>query len=92
MGATLQTVEALGQLQTSCQLLTLIPPHPSKVRKEARASIERVGLPIFITGIRPLVVFQKAALEGIPVNAVKGDEYAGIAWRCYREVGQEIVQ
>lgn len=93
MGATLQMVEALGQLQTSYRLLlTLIPPHPSKVGEEARASIERVGLPVFRTGIRRLAVFQKAALEGVPVSAVKGDEYAGIAWRCYREVGQEILR
>ena len=26
-----------------------------------------------------------------PVNQVKGDSYAGIAWRCYFEVGKEIL-
>jgi chromosome partitioning protein len=46
---------------------------------------------LFKSGIRRLNVFQKAALEGVPVYAVKGDQYAGIAWRCYAEVGDEIL-
>lgn len=92
MGAMLQMVDFLGALDTNyCILVTLIPPHPSRVGEEARASIERAGLPVFKSGIRRLAVFQKAALEGIPVNAVKGDAYSGTAWRCYYEVGIEIL-
>jgi chromosome partitioning protein len=92
MGAMLQMVGALQGLQTQFKiLLTLIPPAPSKVGEEARITIEKTGLPIFKMGIRRLAVFQKAALEGVPVNAVKGDAYAGIAWRCYEQVGREIL-
>jgi chromosome partitioning protein len=91
MGAMLQMVESLQGLNTEYKiLLTLIPPAPSKVGEEARRSLENAGLPLFKGGIRRLAVFQRAALEGVPVNQVKGDSYAGIAWRCYQEVGREI--
>lgn len=92
MGAMLQMVDALQGLEADYRiLLTLIPPVPSKVGEEARSSLARAGLPLFKTGIRRLAVFQKAALEGVPVNEVKGESYAGIAWRCYLEVGREIM-
>lgn len=91
LGATLQMVDFLKMLDTNYQiLLTLIPPPPSKVGAEALATLEKAGLPIFKTGIRRLAVFQRAALEGVPVNAVK-DPYAKTAWRCYSNVGQEIL-
>jgi chromosome partitioning protein len=93
MGATLQMVDALRSLKTDYRiLLTLIPPAPSKVGQEARESLEKAGLPLFKSGIRRLAVFQRAALEGVPVNQVKGDSYSGIAWGCYREVGKEILK
>ncbi len=92
MGAMLQMLEALQGLDTDYKiLLTLIPPAPSKVGDDARTSLQNAGLPLFKTGIRRLAVFQRAALEGLPVNQVKGDSYAGIAWRCYAEVGKEIL-
>lgn len=92
MGAMLQMVEKLQGLNTEYRiLLTLIPPSPSKVGEEARRSLGNAGLPLFKSGIRRLAVFQRAALEGVPVNQVKGDSYAGIAWRCYQEVGKEIL-
>lgn len=91
LGATLQMVDALKRLETNYKiLLTLIPPHPNKTGEDAKNAIAASGLPLFNTGIRRLAVFQKAALEGVPVNQVKGDSYAGIAWRCYLEVGKEI--
>ncbi len=85
-------VDSLHSLKTHYKiLLTLIPPHPNKTGDEAKNAITDAGLPIFSTGIRRLAVFQKAALEGVPVNQVKGDAYAGIAWRCYSDVGKEIL-
>jgi chromosome partitioning protein len=91
LGATLQMVDALHDLSTNYRiLLTLIPPPPSKTGTEAFATIEKAGLPIFKSGIRRLAVFQKAALEGVPVNAVK-DPYSATAWNCYVEVGREIL-
>jgi chromosome partitioning protein len=71
-------------------LLTLIPPHPNKTGEDARNAIASSGLALFNTGIPRLAVFQKAALERVPVNQVKDDSYTGIAWRCYLEVGKEI--
>ncbi len=92
LGATLQMVDALKSLQTNYKiLLTLIPPYPNKTGEDARAALDKAELPIFKSGIRRLAVFQRAALEGVPVNQVKGDSYAGIAWRCYFEVGREIL-
>lgn len=92
MGAMIQMVEALQGLQTDYKiLLTLIPPPPSRNGDEARSSLESAGLPLFKTGIRRFAAFQKAALEGVPVNQVKGDRSAGIAWRCYVAVGKEIL-
>lgn len=91
LGATLQMVDALKSLQTNYKiLLTLIPPPPNRSGDDARTAIAKADLPIFTSGIRRLAVFQKAALEGVPVNLVKGDSYAGIAWRCYADVGKEI--
>lgn len=92
MGAMLQMVENLRGLKTNYKILiTLIPPHPSRVGEEAKQSLEKAGLPVFKSGIRRLAVFQHAALQGVPVNQVKGDDKAGIAWRCYCEAGKEIL-
>jgi chromosome partitioning protein len=91
LGATLQMVDALHQLKTNYKiLLTLIPPYPNKTGDDARNAISKASLPIFNTGIRRLAVFQKAALSGMPVNQVK-DSYSKEAWRCYLEVGKEIL-
>jgi chromosome partitioning protein len=92
MGAMLQMVDVLRSLSANYKILiTLIPPYPNRAGEEARAAMEKAELPVFKSGIRRLNVFQRAALEGIPVNSVKGDQYSGIAWRCYTEVGKEIL-
>lgn len=92
MGAMLQMLEILQTLETDYRiLLTIIPPKPNQAGEEARMSLENAQLPMFKGGIRRLNVFQKAALAGVPVYDIKGDQYAGIAWRCYREVGEEIL-
>jgi chromosome partitioning protein len=89
--AMVQMVEALHSLKSNYRiLLTLIPPAPSKVGIESRRTIEKAELPIFKAEIRRLAVFQKAALAGVPVNAVK-DAYAKAAWGCYAAVGKEIL-
>ena len=92
MGAMLQMVDTLQNIETDYRiLLTIIPPKPNTVGDDARKSLEGARLPIFKGGIRRLNVFQKAALAGVPVYAVKGDSYSGIAWRCYEDVGREIL-
>lgn len=91
LAATLQMVESLKSYKAEYKiLLTIIPPHPNKAGEEARTTLLNADLPVFKSGIRRLAVFQRAALEGVPVNAVK-DAYSQIAWRCYAEVGKEIL-
>lgn len=91
LGATLKMVDALHSLDTNYRiLLTIVPPKPNKAGAEARAAIANAELPLFDSEIRRLAVFQKAALEGVPVNAVK-DSYAAIAWQCYVDIAKEIL-
>lgn len=91
LAATLHMVDLLKKLKAKYKiLLTLVPPNPNKAGEEARATLLNAGLPVFKSGVRRLAVFQRAALEGVPVNALK-DTYAQIAWRCYAEAGKEIL-
>ncbi|MDY6902507.1 MAG: ParA family protein [Cyanobacteriota bacterium] len=91
LAATMQMVELLNKLKANYRiLLTIIPPNPNRSGKEAKLALKNAKVPIFKTGIKRLAVFQKAALEGIPVNAVN-DAYAQIAWKYYAEVGKEIL-
>ena len=91
LGATLKMVDALHSLDTNYRiLLTIVPPNPNKAGAEARTALLTAELPLFETGIRRLAVFQKAALEGVPVHAVK-DSYSQIAWQCYVDVSKEII-
>ncbi|GBE92579.1 plasmid segregation oscillating ATPase ParF [Nostoc cycadae WK-1] len=92
LAATIQMVDSLQKLKIKYRiLLTIIPPYPNKAGEEARTTLLSANLPVFQSGIRRLAVFQRAALEGVPVNAVK-DSYAQIAWRCYAEAGKEILK
>ncbi|NEP18836.1 MAG: ParA family protein [Leptolyngbya sp. SIO4C1] len=90
MGAMLQMVEHLDA-QTFKILLTLVPPRPNQSGEDAKRALESEELPLFSASIRRLEVFKKAALEGVPVNQVKGDRMSGIAWECYRQVGDEVL-
>lgn len=91
LAATVRMVNIVRGFKTKYRiLLNMLPPHPNKAGEEARMALENAGIEVFSTGIRRLSVFQQAALEGVPVNAVK-DSYAQIAWRCYFEVGKEIL-
>ncbi|CDN16101.1 Plasmid partitioning protein ParA [Richelia intracellularis] len=91
LAATLKMVDTLPRHKVNYRiLLTIIPPTPNNAGEEARNALRNAGLAVFKSGIRRLAVFQRAALEGVPVNAVK-DSYAQIAWRCYAEAGKEIM-
>lgn len=92
LDALMQTVDALKSLGTEKYriLITRIPAKPRRDGEEAREMLSDAGLPIFKVGIRDLVAFQKAALAGIPVNAVP-DPRARIAWRDYQHIGQEVM-
>ncbi len=91
LAATMQMVGLLSELKANYRiLLTIIPPKPNRSGAEAKLAFKNAKIPIFQTGIKRLAVFQRAALEGVPVNAVN-DAYAQVAWRCYAEVGKEIL-
>ncbi|MGB3760703.1 MAG: ParA family protein [Rivularia sp. (in: cyanobacteria)] len=91
LAATMQMVGLLNKLKANYRiLLTIIPPNPNKSGEEAKLAFKNAKISIFKTGIKRLAVFQRAALEGVPVNAVD-DAYAQVAWRCYAEVGKEIL-
>lgn len=93
LDALMQTVDALKSLGSEKFriLITRIPSKPRRDGAEAREMLSEAGLPLFIGGIREGVAFQKAALAGVPVNLVS-DPRAGIAWRDYQHIGQEVMK
>ncbi|MCY7286644.1 MAG: ParA family protein [Cyanobacteria bacterium CAN_BIN43] len=72
-------------------LLTACPPPPSKEAQKAREALSEAGLPLFKVQISRLAAFQKSALEGIPVYAVK-DARAQQAWKDYESLGKEVLK
>lgn len=93
LDAMMQTVSMLKALGSDRYkiLLTIIPPKPSSDGLQARKMLTEVGLPLFKNGIRRLVAFQKAALQGVPVYEIN-DERAQQAWKDYAAVGQELIR
>lgn len=93
LDALMQTIDTLQELGTERfkVLLTVIPPRPSRDGEEAKQMLTNAGLPVFDSGIRRLVAFQKAALAGVPVYESK-DARAGIGWRDYEKVCKELVK
>ena len=93
LDALVLTVEYLSQIRMQHYqiLLTAIPPKPNRAGQEVRQLLAEAELPVFQSGIRRLVAFQKAALAGVPVYAVK-DSRAESAWQDYEAVGREILQ
>ena len=92
LDALMLTVKALQDIGTNSYLvlLTIIPPRPSRDGEEARSSLQQRTVPLFEAGIRRLVAFQKAALAGVPVFAVR-DPRAQLAWSDYEKMGEEIL-
>lgn len=88
--AMLQTVDLLQQMGSDSYriLLTMIHPKPVKMAQMAREALS--GLPLFNQGIRRLIAYEKASLNGVPVNKVR-DKMARIAWGEYKTVGDEIL-
>ena len=69
-------------------LLTIVPPKPSRDGEDARRALEQHGLPVFRGGIRRLVAFQRAVLEGTTVAEVR-DPRSALGWADYVAVGEE---
>ena len=87
---TVEELKSLGADQYRV-LLTIIPPRPSRDGDEAADSLKQAGIPLFSTGIRRLVAFQKAALSGVLVHAAK-DSRAADAWADYASIGAELFE
>lgn len=87
LDALMLTVQALRTLGTDRYrvLITMIPPRPSRDGDDARMMLVDAGIPVFTTGVRRLVAFQKAALQGVPVNQV-ADPRAMQGWEDYRQI------
>jgi len=87
---TVQALEKAGAKNYKV-LLTVVPPRPNRDGEEARAMLERRGLPLFKNEIKRLIAFQKASLAGVPVDKAT-DARAQVAWADYEGVGKEIVK
>jgi chromosome partitioning protein len=83
------TVEALKKIGAANYrvLLTIIPPRPNRDGEEARAYLMGCGVPLFAGGIRRLIAFQRAALEGTIVADV---DRQNLGWADYACVGDQI--
>jgi chromosome partitioning protein len=93
LDALAMTVDALRHIRAVHYriLLTAIPPKPSKAETEVRSLLSETHLPVFQQGIYRYAVFQKAAMEGLPVYDIK-DPKAEVAWHAYEAVGEEILK
>ena len=87
---TVDAIKSVGEGKYKV-LLTIIPPKPSHDGDDARETVRAAGLPLFKTGIKRLVAFQKAALAGVPVSKVS-DPKAAEAWENYKRLGMEILR
>ena len=88
--ALLNTTEALKRLSAYSVLLTKVDSRKMATAEQARAMLESQGIPVFRQIIRQLTAYEKAALAGVPVQD-SGDRMAGIAWKEYRAVGEEVL-
>jgi chromosome partitioning protein len=89
LSLTISTLKTLA-ISHHKVLLTIIPPKPTRDGEEARELLTEASIPLFSTGIRRLIVFQRAALQGIPVYKVK-DAKAEEAWEDYKLVARELL-
>lgn len=87
--ATIKELRSLGAERYRI-LLTIVPPRPMLDGTRAREMIRQAGLPLFNAEIRRTVAFERSALEGVTVDQVKGNDTAGLAWRDYERVVEEI--
>ena len=94
LDALMMTVDSLRSLGTHRfrVLLTIVPPRPQSDGENARKMLLEAGMPLFIAEIRRTVAFQRAALDGVTVDEIKGNDMAGLGWRDYERVGEEVEQ
>jgi chromosome partitioning protein len=72
-------------------LLTMVPPKPRTEGTALREMLIEQQIPIFTAEIPRLAAFEKAAAEGVPVNAVQNDRNAARAWAAYEAAAKEAL-
>lgn len=87
LGDTVGALKAIGAENYKI-LLTIVPPRPNRDGEEARQYLADSGLPVFTGGIRRLVAFQRAALEGVTVAEM---DRQNLGWADYVSIGDQIV-
>ncbi len=89
LGLTLQALAGMKGA-TFRVLMTMVRPKPNRFVDGVRDELKSQKIPVFERTISQLIVFQKAALDGVTVRAVKGDRMAAVAWGQYQDVVEEI--
>ena len=89
LSLTVSTLKTIGIAHYQV-LLTIIPPPPTRDGKEAREILTQADISLLKAGIRRLIVFQRAALQGVPVYEMN-DPKAKVAWGDYVAVGKELI-
>ena len=89
--ATISTISTLQLLPNDKYriLLTMLPTRGQKRELNAREALAEADLLVFNAGIKDRVIYQDAALEGLPVGDLRGDA-ATAAWNDYQLLGKEI--
>lgn len=88
--AVITAIDSLQNLKRYGVVLTMVDSRKRGTAEQARAALENLDIPVFKQTIRRLTAFERAALEGCPVYAVK-DRFARIAWGEYEALAKEIV-
>ena len=88
--ALMATVGALRELKAESFRILLTRVRGKRAVEEAREALQEAKLPVFESAIPNLVVFETAALLGVPVCDVK-DANAARAWEAYAAVGREVL-
>jgi len=88
LGDTVEALKTIGA-ENYRILLTIVPPRPNRDGEEARQYLTGSGLPVFSGGIRRLVAFQRAALDGVTVDQIDRQNLGGAD---YDTIGDQIVR
>ena len=88
LGDTVEALKKIGAVNYRV-LLTIIPPRPNRDGEEARAYLTGCGVPLFAGGVRRLIAFQRAALEGVTVAEI---DRQNLGSADYAGVGNQIVR
>lgn len=91
LDALSQTVEVLQSTGAKFKILLTQVPARSKAARDARKSLEELGLPVFKSEIKRLVAFERAPLLGVTIKDYP-DARAKEGWAGYAAVGKEILK